>query len=127
MNPDYLDEWPESYPIDRATVRAHLYGRPRIGDPAVWRRCAEYFAGVGCEAHHGICHWMNIKAFSDELEYADYAELSQFFRIISNHPRTRIWPTFREFAPRRAALCRTVAARLEELQLNPPPADESIR
>jgi len=125
MNPDYLNEWPESYPITLDAVRAHLYGRPRIGDPAVWRQCAEYFAGVGSEANHGICHWMNIKGFPDERDHSNCADLLRFFGIISGNRWTWIWPTYRDFAPRRAALCRTVAARLEELQLNPP-ADESI-
>lgn len=125
MNPDYLYKWPESYPITLDAVREHLYGRPRIGDPAAWRRCAEFFAAPYCAVLYGICGWMDCKHTpGHKLEGSVYSDISAFFRHIAPN-RGWIWPTHRDFAPRRAALCRTVAALLEELQLNPP-ADESI-
>ena len=125
MNPDYLYKWPESYPVTLDAVREHLYGHPRIGDPAAWRCCAEYF-DANPDATHGICHWMDYGSEpAGRLEYPDYHGLTRFFASVVRSGW--IWPCRAEFAPRRAALCRTVAALLEELQLNPPPADESIR
>lgn len=124
MDADYLNIWPESYAIDRGAVRDHLYGRSRIGDPTSWRRCAEFFDGEPL-CNYGICHWMDIRCANGvELDRENYMQLSHFFHAMTH--RTWIWPTGPVFAPRRAALCRTVAALLEELQLldaaalNPP-------
>lgn len=126
MNPNYLNQWPESYAIDRGAVRDHLYGRERIGDPTSWRRCAEYFDGGVSGAGCGICYWMTVKHTpGQDLDRANYEALGSFFRVVAPG-RCWIWPTYYEFAPRRAALCRKVAALLEELQLNPP-ADEPVR
>jgi len=122
MNPDYLNQWPESYPITALAVLEHLYGRPRIGDPAMWRRCAEDFL---TEPYSGICAWMNNACIhGTNLSPVDYFRLAAFFSIYMRPQDAYLWPRRAEFAPRRAALCRTVAALLEELQLNPP-ADES--
>lgn len=122
MNPDYLDKWPESYPVTLDAVREYLYGRPRIGDPTSWRQCAEFFDNPSFAANHGICYWMDDHRNPTALTHDDYDRLSEFFKVLTNNRRMWIWPTRPEFAPRRAVLCRTVAARLEELQLNPPAA-----
>ena len=121
MNPNYLKRWPESYPVTPEAVREHLYGRPRIGDPEMWRQCAEYF-DANPDAGYGICFWMD----SEHIHGSDldnhYHRLANFFATFWKPGHNYLWPCRDEFAPRRAALCRTVAALLEELQLNPPTA-----
>lgn len=122
MNPDYLDKWPESYPVTIDAVREHLHKRPRIGDPAVWRRCAEFFDNAIGVYGAGICWWMDNSNFHGTHLGSEYYDLSRFFDVYMRSGSDYLWPCRAEFAPRRAALCRTVAAWLEELQLNPPAA-----
>ena len=122
MNPDYHNHWPESYPVTHEAVREHLYGRPSIGDPAMWRRCAEYFDAVQSPCGTGICYWMDRVAVLGPQMGSEYCSLARFFEAYMRPNTDFLWPCRDEFAPRRAALCRTVAALLEELQLNPPTA-----
>ena len=122
MNPDYHNHWPESYPVTLEAVREHLYGRPRIGVPAMWRRCAEYFDTAKFRPGVGICYWMDHVAVPGTQMGSEYHSLARFFEAYVCPKTDYLWPCRAEFAPRRAALCRTVAALLEELQLNPPTA-----